>query len=561
MPSFNASDRREVERALIDLTRSKGGQLRGSQLRALYRRHPGASDIIHSCGGLRMFCQDSRELTFASNSRDGLVTLNKAARPADKAELRALKQQLAASEAKAQAAQAARAVAEAATAREAKLQAAAARLAERAAKIDKEAAADKLVEAEARGAGLQIGAKLRIQVKGQATDVVVQEYRGCRVVIKDPAANSLHWLGKDIADAAAIVRADRAAEDAKKLATTKSAATTAVVVWEAEVDGQWISFPEDNTEQIETAYVARQAGTAGAGAGGGAAGAGGDGVGGAGALPHVFKRAQHSYAVDWLSSPMAQVNARTGVRRPIRRRQVVAAQHNDLALLSPRPTTPVETLRPFGSNVRKYTLTHNGAAGIRGQFEERHFGIACAQFFQMMLGAPAAVPAAAGPAGRLAAARRSTAASRRQFKISSVDFYDNPALTKRFEAARQGLPTGTRTEEWVFHGMSAATAQNIMLEGFLVGGVDTSSITGQRIPIKTGAAYGQGVYAARGPDAPVGYADSPCIILAKALLGNHAPECAKGGGVDSWSPPGHDGDWVIFSRKELLLPCYVVHYV
>ena len=537
MPSFNASDQREVERDLIDLVRSRGGRLRGSQLRALYRRHPDASDIIHSSGGLRMFCQNSRELTFASNKRDGLVTLKKAARP-DAAELRALKQQLAESEAKAEAAEAARVGAEAATARNVVLQMAAARLGVRAAKVEKEAAADRLVEAEARGAGLHIGAKLRTSINGQPTDVVVHEYRGCRVVIKDPAKNSLHFLGKDIADAAAIVRAERAAEEAKKLATTKTAAATDVVVWEAEIEGQWIPFPADNAKQIE------------------AAAAGGGGAGG-----HVFKRAQHSYAVDWLSSPMVQVNESTGVRRPIRRRVVAAtAQHNDLALLSPLPATPVKTLPYFGSNVRKYTLTHNGAAGVRGQFEERHFGIACAQFFQMMHGAAAAAAPATGLPALRAAARRSSAATS-QFKISSVDFYDNPALSKRFEDARQGLPSGTKTEEWVFHGTSAATAQNIMMEGFLVGGIDTSSITRQRIQIQNGANYGQGIYTARGPNGPVVYAtDCKCIILAKALLGNHAPECAKGGGVDSWSPPGHGGDWVIFSRKELLLPCYVVHY-
>jgi hypothetical protein len=153
----------------------------------------------------------------------------------------------------------------------------------------------------------------------------------------------------------------------------------------------------------------------------------------------------------------------------------------------------------------------------------------------------------------------------RQLQITSVDFYDNPALTKRFEAAKQGLTA--KKEEWVFHGTSAVTAQNnvIMQEGFLVGGADTSAITGKRIPIATGAAYGQGVYTARGPNAPVKYAAGggcQCIILAKALLGVHVPDTKPHetpGGADSWTPAGHEGDWVVVARKELLLPCYVVH--
>ena len=48
----------------------------------------------------------------------------------------------------------------------------------------------------------------------------------------------------------------------------------------------------------------------------------------------------------------------------------------------------------------------------------------------------------------------------------------------------------------VFHGTSSEqAAQNIMREGFLVGGVDTSQITGSAVGVKNGSSFGNGVYA------------------------------------------------------------------
>eukprot|EP01045_Picozoa_sp_COSAG04_P030992 COSAG04_NODE_5576_length_1563_cov_0.854508_3_plen_149_part_00 len=114
-----------------------------------------------------------------------------------------------------------------------------------------------------------------------------------------------------------------------------------------------------------------------------------------------------------------------------------------------------------------------------------------------------------------------------------------------------------------------AAKAKVAQEGFLVGGVDTSAITGRAVPVTNGKQDATGIYTARGPGAPVQYAArgagaagcraaGNCVILAKALLGVHVPGGARGG-ADSWSPPGHSGDWVIFGRKELLLPCYIVH--
>ena len=52
----------------------------------------------------------------------------------------------------------------------------------------------------------------------------------------------------------------------------------------------------------------------------------------------------------------------------------------------------------------------------------------------------------------------------------------------RTAEAERGRLTA-KTEEWVFHGTSLETARNIMQEGFLVGGVDTSAITGRAVPV------------------------------------------------------------------------------
>ena len=126
-------------------------------------------------------------------------------------------------------------------------------------------------------------------------------------------------------------------------------------------------------------------------------------------------------------------------------------------------------------------------------------------------------------------------------RISRVEFFDNPFLQRRFEATKGSMSC---EEQWVFHGTaSEQVAQHIMQEGFLVAG-DASHITGASIPVANGNSFGRGVYTAQGPDTPMAYMKS----------------CKRGrGGVDSWTPSSHP-DWVIFARKELLLPCYLVYF-
>ena len=74
--------------------------------------------------------------------------------------------------------------------------------------------------------------------------------------------------------------------------------------------------------------------------------------------------------------------------------------------------------------------------------------------------------------------------------------------------------------------------------------------------IVNGAAYGHGVYTAKGPDTPMGYArDTKAVILCLALPGRKGVQ----GQDDSWSPHGHP-DWMIFKTAGQLWPKYVVWF-
>jgi hypothetical protein len=313
----------------------------------------------------------------------------------------------------------------------------------------------------------------------------------------------------------------KAEKDDAKARLQREKEKSSCVLWEAEVDGKWLPFDSDLSRGLESAHRSEQVG-------------------------HTFSRGQHQYTVEWetATTPNRQVNVKTQMKRELRRWLVPRSGGAAAAVvaLTPAPATAKEVLTRFGQSISKYTIVHHGAAGFGGPFEDFHGGRAHSQFHQML------------------------GTSAQQFKITRVEYYDNPELKKRFEATRAGLQS--KQHEWVFHGTSSAeTAHSIMQEGFLVGGVDTSRISGCFVPVANGKQFGTGIYTARGPGAPVQYAarsggarGSNCVILAKALLGTHMPGSTRPGGADSWSPPGYSGDWVIFARTELLLPCYIVFY-
>jgi hypothetical protein len=171
--------------------------------------------------------------------------------------------------------------------------------------------------------------------------------------------------------------------------------------------------------------------------------------------------------------------------------------------------------------VRKHELKPQGAT-VSLTVEAMHYNQAYAQFTQMLGG--------------------------QGHTVKAVEWYENPSLEQRFNRCKSKLQQND-AEVWVFHGCpDASVVPKIMTEGFKVAGVDDG------VPIRNGAAYGNGVYTATGPDTPMQYANvAKCVILARAIKGRHGGTSSG----DSWSP---HGDWIIFKTKEQLLPVYVVRY-
>lgn len=187
--------------------------------------------------------------------------------------------------------------------------------------------------------------------------------------------------------------------------------------------------------------------------------------------------------------------------------------------------------------VSRYTIQHSGAA-VSTSLDAHHFSVAFTQYGALLQGSAQ--------------------------KVTKVEYYDNPALTQKFEATRQRFKQSGKDANpiWVFHGSAKENLPKIMEGGFKVGGKDYPSSQywkGGKFPVANGTAYGQGVYSATGPNTPMGYSrQSTAIILAMALKGEFAT--SKGDGLDSWSNGSAGSDWMIFADDEQVLPVYVVHY-
>jgi len=176
-----------------------------------------------------------------------------------------------------------------------------------------------------------------------------------------------------------------------------------------------------------------------------------------------------------------------------------------------------------GTGCQRHTLKASDI-GSQDSRELREFNMAAAQYMRLL-----------GAAGK---------------EVKQVDVYENPSVEAKFRAKeeefqRSGKPT---SRVWVFHGTgNAEDIPKICTGGFLVGGQDGH-------PVKNGTAHGQGVYTAKGPDTPKGYArDTGAVILCLSLPG----ETGSSESADSWAP---NGDWMIFKTSAQVWPQYVVHY-
>ena len=134
--------------------------------------------------------------------------------------------------------------------------------------------------------------------------------------------------------------------------------------------------------------------------------------------------------------------------------------------------------------------------------------------------------------------------------VQQIDVYDSPEVDAKYKAKKEEFRSSDKSTDalWVFHGCPTAEGTKaICTGGFKVGGQEAH-------PISNGAACGQGVYSATGPNTPMGYgSSSSSVILCKALVGKLG-EQERG---DHWKP---NGDWIIFKTAAQLLPKYVVHF-
>jgi len=132
--------------------------------------------------------------------------------------------------------------------------------------------------------------------------------------------------------------------------------------------------------------------------------------------------------------------------------------------------------------------------------------------------------------------------------VKQVDVYDSPKVQKAFSDKKRELKArgSDGSQIWVFHGTAKENIEKICAGGFIVAR-DPSQIV-------NGAVYGHGVYTAKGPATPMGYArDVNAVILCLALPGRQGVQ----GQDDSWSP---QQDWMIFKTAEQLRPKYVVWF-
>ena len=153
--------------------------------------------------------------------------------------------------------------------------------------------------------------------------------------------------------------------------------------------------------------------------------------------------------------------------------------------------------KKLANNVEKYTITHGGTQA--GNTEDSvHFNRAFTQYGILLQGS--------------------------QKQVTQIEYYHNPQLQANFDRKQAEFKKAGKddTATWIFHGSAAKNIPLIMEGGFKVGG---KVYNGQKFPVKNGAAHGQGVYSATGPNTPMGYSGSQSsggqIILAMALKGNH----------------------------------------
>eukprot|EP00455_Lapot_gusevi_P000749 TRINITY_DN10333_c0_g1_i2.p1 TRINITY_DN10333_c0_g1~~TRINITY_DN10333_c0_g1_i2.p1 ORF type:complete len:426 (-),score=100.83 TRINITY_DN10333_c0_g1_i2:128-1405(-) len=154
--------------------------------------------------------------------------------------------------------------------------------------------------------------------------------------------------------------------------------------------------------------------------------------------------------------------------------------------------------------------------------EELHFRLAESQFFRMC--------------GQNAA----------QYQVTLVQYIVNPALKERYEQFKQEQKNeGHKTEEYLtFHGTSQAAIDNIVREGFKIGG--------QGVPVASGAVHGHGVYVSEDPNFAMAYIkDGKSRLLFVRVCPSQDSKFVRQGNVIQQ---------LILRHTQQVLPAYIVHY-
>lgn len=131
-------------------------------------------------------------------------------------------------------------------------------------------------------------------------------------------------------------------------------------------------------------------------------------------------------------------------------------------------------------------------------------------------------------------------------QVTKVELIYNVALRERYldkKAEFTKLANTPAEEKFVFHGTDTTAIHNISKEGFKIGG--------EGVAIKSGAAFGRGVYTAVNPDTSIAYSrGSNMMLLSLALSGILGTHHSLGGGPQV----------IVLKNVHQLLPKYVVHY-
>eukprot|EP01018_Ginkgo_biloba_P039082 Gb_32246 [translate_table: standard] len=131
-------------------------------------------------------------------------------------------------------------------------------------------------------------------------------------------------------------------------------------------------------------------------------------------------------------------------------------------------------------------------------------------------------------------------------KVVKVELILNKLLQSRYDRAKQEFEAKNKKmqQKLVFHGTDQNAIENIIQEGFKIGG--------QGVSVRNGSAYGAGVYTELDPDTSVGYSMGlGMMLLSLALVGQEGIDYNKGGSADV----------IVLPRADILLPRYIVHFM